>query len=282
MSQIDTLPPLRDVIARHELNAKKSLGQNFLLDLNLTTKIAKVAGALVGITVVEVGAGPGGLTRALLAAGAAKVIAIEKDHRAIAALHEIALAYPGRLEIVEGDALTYDPAPHLQNQKVRIIANLPYNVATPLLIGWLTQTVWPPWFESLTLMFQKEVAERMTAPPGSKVYGRLSVLVQALCHVDLAFDVPKEAFVPPPKITSSVVYLQPRADRADVPRRALQDVTRAAFGQRRRMLRQSLKLLNIEPEQLLAPLNIDPQKRAEQLQVEDFIAMAKVYADISK
>ena len=274
MSQIDDLPPLRDVIAAFDLNAKKSLGQNFLLDLNLTTKIAKAAGPLEGVTVVEVGPGPGGLTRALLALGAKKVIAIEKDRRAIAALQQISAHYPSRLEIIEGDALEFDMAAHLQGEPARIIANLPYNIATPLLTGWLTKTKWPPWYDSMVLMFQKEVAMRIAAPPGNKVYGRLSVLVQALCDVKLVFDVPPQAFVPAPKVTSSVVWFKPKPEAGDVPREVLQDVTRAAFGQRRRMLRVSLKQLSPVSEQWLSTANLSPELRAEQIQVSDFIKLS--------
>jgi 16S rRNA (adenine1518-N6/adenine1519-N6)-dimethyltransferase len=276
MSQIDDLPPLRDVILRHGLNAKKSLGQNFLLDLNLTTKIAKTAGPLEGITVVEVGSGPGGLTRALLALGAKKVIAIEKDIRAIAALEEIAAHYPSRLEIVHDDALEFNAAATLGEGRARIIANLPYTIATPLLTGWLNTPDWPPWFESMTLMFQKEVAERIVAKPGNKTYGRLSVLVQALCDCEIAFDVPPQAFVPQPKIMSSVVYFKPKPEAKTVPREALQRLTQAAFGQRRKMLRASLKGLVPNPEAFLAKTGIDPKLRAEDLSPSDFCRLAQI------
>ena len=206
----DGLPPLRDVIRRHGLKAKQSLGQNFLFDLNLTERIARAAAPLADATVFEVGPGPGGLTRALLALGAARVIAVERDDRAIAALHDIAAHYPGRLEIVAADALTFDPRPHFDRAPVRIVANLPYNIATALLITWLTVEPWPPWYDSAVLMFQREVAARIVAAPGSKTYGRLSVLTQWRCEARILFDVNPSAFVPPPKVTSSVLRLVPR------------------------------------------------------------------------
>jgi 16S rRNA (adenine1518-N6/adenine1519-N6)-dimethyltransferase len=277
MNQIDDLPPLREVIAAHGLNAKKSLGQNFLLDLNLTTKIAKTAGPLENITVVEVGPGPGGLTRALLAAGVRKVIAIEKDRRAIAALQEIAARYPSRLEIIEGDALEFDAVAHLNGAPARIIANLPYNIATPLLTGWLTKPDWPPWYDSMTLMLQKEVAERIASPSGNKTYGRLSVLTQALCDVKIAFDVPPQAFVPAPKVTSSVVWFKPKPEAKNVPREALQDLTRAAFGQRRRMLRASLKNFP-GAQKALEIAGINTENRAEALSPLDFCRLAQILA----
>ncbi len=211
MAQIDDLPPLRDVIRRHGLSAKKSLGQNFLLDLNLTARIARAGGPLAGVTVVEVGPGPGGLTRALLAEGARRVIAIERDDRAIAALEDIAAHYPGRLEIVPGDALEFDARAQLGHERARVIANLPYNIATALLVGWLTAEPWPPWYDALVLMFQREVALRIVATPGGKAYGRLSVLANWRCETKIMFDVAPTAFVPPPKVTSSVVRLVPRA-----------------------------------------------------------------------
>jgi 16S rRNA (adenine1518-N6/adenine1519-N6)-dimethyltransferase len=278
MTQIDDLPPLREVITQHGLKAKKSLGQNFLLDLNLTLKIAKVAGPLEGVTVIEVGPGPGGLTRALLSCGAKKVIAVEKDARAIAALREISAHYPARLEIIEGDALEFDAPARLRSEPARIIANLPYNIATPLLIGWLTKPDWPPWYDSMTLMFQKEVAQRITASPGNKTYGRLSVLAQALCDVKIAFDVHREAFVPSPKITSSVVWFRPKPEAQDVPREALQNLTRAAFGQRRRMLRASLKTYP-GAENALKRAEIDPTKRAEALSPSDFCRLSQILSN---
>jgi 16S rRNA (adenine1518-N6/adenine1519-N6)-dimethyltransferase len=278
MSQIDDLPPLRDVIRRHDLTARKSLGQNFLLDLNLTARIARAAGSLDGATVVEVGPGPGGLTRALLALGARRVIAVERDERALLALEEIAAHYPGRLEIVSGDALTFDPRAHLDGGPVRVVANLPYNIATPLLIGWLTAEPWPPWYDQLVLMFQREVAERIVAPPGGKTYGRLSVLAGWRTEAKILFDVAPSAFVPAPKVTSSVVRLVPRPHPESCDPRALQRVTEAAFGQRRKMLRQSLKSLGVDPAQLLAAAGIAPTARAEEIPVAGFAALARALA----
>lgn len=273
MSQIDDLPPLRDVIARHEIAAKKSLGQNFLLDLNVTGRIARTAGKLEGFTVIEVGPGPGGLTRALLAEGAGKVIAIERDDRCLNALAEIAAHYPGRLEVIAGDALETDMAA-LADGPTKVVANLPYNVATPLLIGWLTTEPWPPWFESLTLMFQKEVGERIVAQPGSNAYGRLGVLSGWRTDAWMAFDLPPRAFTPPPAVTSTVVHLTPR--QAPIPCRAgtLQAVTQAAFGQRRKMLRQSLKSLGGETLALLEEAGIEQTRRAEEIDIEGFVALA--------
>ena len=271
---IDTLPPLREVIAAHGLAAKKQLGQNFLLDLNLTARIARTAGPLGDVTVIEVGPGPGGLTRALLAEGAKRVIAIERDERALPALAEIAAAYPGRLEVISGDALATDYA-GLAQGRTRIVANLPYNIATPLLIGWLTVDVWPPWYESLTLMFQREVAERIVARPGDKAYGRLGVLCGWRTEARIAFNVDRNAFVPPPKVTSSVVHLVPKAVAGDVEPRELELVTRAAFGQRRKMIRQSLKATGVPVERLLAAAELRGDERAEELPVEAFLKMAK-------
>jgi len=273
----DGLPPLRDVITRFGLAARKSLGQNFLFDLNLTRRIARAAAPLDGFTIVEVGPGPGGLTRALLMEGATRVVAIERDHRAIAALEEIRAAYPGRLAIVEGDALAVD-WPALVQGPAKVVANLPYNIATPLLAGWLT-AAWPPWFSSLTLMFQKEVAERIVARHGGKDYGRLSVLCQYRCQASKLFDVNRSAFTPPPKVTSSIVQLLPReqpSPACDIA--ALERVTAAAFGQRRKMLRSSLRTLVPDPEALLAAANIDPELRAEQLPVDGFARLAVVVA----
>jgi 16S rRNA (adenine1518-N6/adenine1519-N6)-dimethyltransferase len=281
MAQIDDLPPLRDVIRRHGLTAKKSLGQNFLLDLNLTARIARAGGPLAGITVVEVGSGPGGLTRALLAEGARKVIAIERDDRAIAALEEIAARHPGRLEIVSGDALEFGARARLTGEPARIIANLPYNIATALLIGWLCQP-WPPWYDVLVLMFQREVAERIVAPPGSKSYGRLAVLSNWRCETKIMFDVAPQAFVPPPKVTSSVVRLVPRKQPAACDIVALQRVTEAAFGQRRKMLRQSLKTLGMDALALLAQAGIEPTARAEEIPVEGFVRLANIFAGQAK
>jgi 16S rRNA (adenine1518-N6/adenine1519-N6)-dimethyltransferase len=268
----DGLPPLREVIQRHGLAAKKSLGQNFLLDLNLTGKIARAAGDLGQATVVEVGPGPGGLTRALLANGARKVIAIERDERCLPALAEVGARYPGRLEVVSGDALKIDIAALAAGQPVRIVANLPYNIGTELLVRWLTVASWPPFYLAMTLMFQREVAERIVAAPGSDAYGRLGVLAGWRTEARIAFDVPAQAFTPPPKVTSSVVNLLPRAAPLAADVRALGRVTAAAFGQRRKMLRQSLKQLG--GEKLLEATGIDPTRRAETLSVAEFVALA--------
>jgi 16S rRNA (adenine1518-N6/adenine1519-N6)-dimethyltransferase len=281
MAQIDDLPPLREVIRRHGLSAKKSLGQNFLLDLNLTARIARAGGPLTGATVVEVGPGPGGLTRALLAEGARRVIAIERDQRAVAALAEVAARYPGRIEIVSGDALRFDAGAHLGGERARVIANLPYNIATSLLIGWLTAEPWPPWYDALVLMFQREVAERIVAKPGSKTYGRLSVLANWRCDTKILFDVAPSAFVPPPKVTSSVVRLIPRSNPLACDALVLQRLTEAAFGQRRKMLRQSLKTLGVDALALLAEAKIEPTARAEEIPVEGFVALARVFAKSS-
>jgi 16S rRNA (adenine1518-N6/adenine1519-N6)-dimethyltransferase len=279
MSAVDGLPPLREVIRKHELIAKKSLGQNFILDLNLTGRIARAAGPLESITVVEIGPGPGGLTRALLAAGASHILAVERDRRAIAALKEIAAHYPGRLKIFEGDALTFDPRPHLVGP-ARIVANLPYNIATPLLIAWLSVEPWPPWYDRLVLMFQREVAGRITAAAGSKLYGRLSVLAQWRTTPKILFDIAPSAFVPPPKVTSSLVELVPRATPLVCERQMLERVTGAAFGQRRKMLRQSLKTLGIDVTRLLAVAQIEPTARAEEIPVAGFVRLANAYRDL--
>jgi 16S rRNA (adenine1518-N6/adenine1519-N6)-dimethyltransferase len=273
----DGLPPLREVIAAHGLRAKKALGQNFLFDFNLTRRIARAAGPLDGATVYEVGPGPGGLTRALLAEGAAKVIAVERDARCLPALAEIAAAWPGRLEILSADALTVDEAALLP-PGTRIAANLPYNVGTQLLIRWLTAPAWPPVWQSLTLMFQKEVAQRITAMPGGEHYGRLSVLAQWRAHAKILFDVPRQAFVPPPSVTSSVVRLEPlAAPLAPCDLGDLERVTAAAFGQRRKMLRQSLKPLG--GEALIAAAGLDPTARPEDLGVAQFAALARNLED---
>jgi 16S rRNA (adenine1518-N6/adenine1519-N6)-dimethyltransferase len=277
MNTTDTLPPLRDVIRRHGLTAKKSLGQNFLLDLNLTGRIARAAGPLDEVTVIEAGPGPGGLTRALLAHGARHVIAIERDERAIAALSEIAEHYPGRLDVIAGDALDFNPLPHLHGAPARIVANLPYNIATPLLVNWLSVEPWPPWYDSLVLMFQREVAERIVALPGSKTYGRLSVIAGWRAQSRMLFDIAPSAFVPPPKVTSSLVRLVPRPSPLPCDRRMLERVTEAAFGQRRKMLRQSLKSLGVDPAVLLAQAGIEPTERAEQIPVEGFVALARAF-----
>ena len=274
------LPPLRDVIARHGLSAAKSLGQHFLLDLNLTGRIARAAGDLGGGTTIEIGPGPGGLTRALLAEGAGRVIAVEKDRRCRAALEALAAAYPGRLELVEGDALELDlralgPPPR------RIVANLPYNVSTALLVAWLRQLAEDGGaYESLTLMFQKEVAARLAAAPGEKAYGRLSVLAQWLTEVVRLFDVPARAFTPPPKVSSTVVQLRPRPQPlAPASLDWLERVTASAFGQRRKMLRQSLRTLTGEPKRLLEAAGIAETERAEDLDVAQFCALARRCAE---
>ncbi len=271
----DPLPPLREVIARHGLAARKALGQNFLFDLNLTRRIARAAGPFAGMTVIEVGPGPGGLTRALLLEGVERLIVIERDSRAIAALDDIAAAFPGRLTIIEGDALETDYQALAGGRPAAIVANLPYNIATPLLVGWLSGEVWPPFYGSLTLMFQKEVADRIVAKPGSKEFGRLSVLSQYRCTVRKLFDVNRSAFTPPPKVTSSIVQFVPRPNPEPACRLAsLERVTAAAFGQRRKMLRASLKSILAEPEALLGELGLNPELRAEQLPAEAFAHIA--------
>lgn len=282
MAQIDDLPPLREVIRRHGLSAKKALGQNFLLDLNLTARIARAAEPLAGTTVIEVGPGPGGLTRALLALGAQRVIAIERDDRAVDALQEIAARYPGQIEIIPGDALEFDARVHLAGTPARVVANLPYNIATALLIGWLTAEPWPPWYDMLVLMFQREVAERIVAKVGDKSYGRLAVLAGWRCEAKILFDVAPSAFVPPPKVTSSVVRLVPRARPLACDAAALQRITEAAFGQRRKMLRQSLRSLGVDTAALLAEAAIEPTARAEEIAVEGFVRLANIFAGQAK
>ncbi len=280
MSTIDDLPPLREVIREHQLSARKSLGQNFLLDLNLTARIARAAGPLDNATVVEIGPGPGGLTRALLALGAAHVIAVEHDARAIPALEAIARRYPGRLEIVCADAQSFDPRPYLGANKAKIVANLPYNIATPLLIGWLSIEPWPPWYDVMVLMFQREVAERIVADENDEAYGRLGVLANWRAETKILFDISPAAFVPQPKVTSSVVRLIPRETPEPCERRLLEQVTAAAFGQRRKMLRQSLKSLPVDPARLAEAARVDPTRRAETIPVSGFVAMARELADI--
>ncbi len=278
MSAIDALPPLSRVIADHGLSARKSLGQNFLLDLNLTAKIARQAGDLTGCDVLEIGPGPGGLTRGLLAEGARRVLAVEKDSRCIPALEEIAAAYPGRLTVIEGDALEIDPLAHL-TPPVRVAANLPYNVGTELLVRWLTPPDWPPFWQSLTLMFQREVAERIVAQPGSKAYGRLAILAQWRCGARIVMALPPGAFTPPPKVASAVVHLtalpEPRfpADAA-----VLSRVVAAAFNQRRKMLRAALRGLAPDIEEVLRAAGIAPTERAEQVSLEGFCALARTLA----
>jgi 16S rRNA (adenine1518-N6/adenine1519-N6)-dimethyltransferase len=275
MSAIDNLPPLREVIATHQLSARKSLGQNFLLDLNLTAKIARQAGDLTGCDVLEIGPGPGGLTRGLLSEGARKILAIEKDQRCLPALEDIAAAYPGRLEVINGDALEIDPLAHL-TPPIRVAANLPYNVGTELLVRWLTPKEWPPFWQSLTLMFQREVAERIVAQPGSKAYGRLAILAQWRAEARIALSLPPGAFTPPPKVSSAVVHLtalpEPRypADAAILSR-----VVAAAFNQRRKMLRASLKGVSPQIEDHLNAAGIPPTERAEQVSLEAFCALAR-------
>jgi len=275
MSAIDDLPPLREVIRQHALSARKSLGQNFLLDLNLTARIARAAAPLEDSTIVEIGPGPGGLTRALLALGAASVIAVERDERAIAALCEIAEHYPGRLDIVAADALTFDPQSRFDRGPARIVANLPYNIATALLVSWVCVEPWPPWYDGAVLMFQREVAERIVAAPGSKAYGRLSVLVQWRCTPRILFDVNASAFVPPPKVTSSLVRLVPLHAPLPCDRAILETATQAAFGQRRKMLRQSLRPLGGDTPALIAAAGLDPTARAEDISVAGFVSLAQ-------
>lgn len=278
MATLDGLPPLRDVIQRHGLDAKKSLGQNFLFDLNLTQKIARSAGSLEGVTVFEVGPGPGGLTRSILSLGAKKVIAVERDARALPVLAEVSDFYPGRLEVIEGDALKTDfaalAAEKADGGPVKIIANLPYNVGTQLLLNWLLPEngKWPPFWESLTLMFQKEVGLRIVADEEDDHYGRLGVICGWRTDSHMVFDVPPQAFSPPPKVTSTVVHLTPKANPLPCDVNKLERITHAAFGQRRKMLRQSLK--PVGGEALLNKVGIDPQRRAETLSVTEFVALA--------
>ena len=273
----DGLPPLSDVIAQHGLSARKSLGQNFLLDLNLTRRIARRAGDLSSCDVLEVGPGPGGLTRALLMEGARKVVAIERDNRCIAALGDIQSAYPGRLDVIEGDALEINPLEHL-TPPIRIVANLPYNIGTELLIRWLTPDVWPPAWTSLTLMFQKEVAQRITAAPGSKAYGRLSLLAQWRTEAKLAFEVGPKAFTPPPKVTSAIVHLDALPEpRFPADAKTLSRVVAAAFNQRRKMLRSSLKALAPDAEARISFVGIAPTRRAEELSLEEFCRLSQQF-----
>lgn len=262
MSGIDDLPPLRDIIREHQLSARKSLGQNFLLDLNLTARIARTAGPLEETTVIEVGPGPGGLTRALLA------------------LDYIARRYPGRLDIVHADAQAFDPRPLLDGGKAKIIANLPYNIATALLVDWLSTEPWPPWYDMMVLMFQREVAERIVAHENEEAYGRLAVLANWRAETKILFDISPAAFVPQPKVTSSVVRLVPRSAPEPCDRRALEQVAAAAFGQRRKMLRQSLKSLSVDPARLADAAHVDVTRRAETIPVSGFVAMARELTNI--
>lgn len=276
MSHIDDLPPLREVIAEHGLAAKKQLGQNFLLDLNITMKIARAAGDLSDVTVLEIGPGPGGLTRALLASGVKQVVAIERDERCLPALEQIAAVSKGRLTVVSGDALTMDHHNVLANADadgpIHIAANLPYNIATPLFTGWIGGKTWPPFWCGMTLMFQKEVAQRITAQPVNKAWGRLGVLASWRSNVDIAFDLSPQSFTPPPRVTSSVVMVEPRTEPLHADIGKLELVTQAAFGQRRKMLRQSLKSLG--GQALLDKVGLQGTARAEELSMEDFIALA--------
>ncbi|MEM8732000.1 MAG: 16S rRNA (adenine(1518)-N(6)/adenine(1519)-N(6))-dimethyltransferase RsmA [Pseudomonadota bacterium] len=275
MSAIDDLPPLRSVIATHGLSARKALGQNFLLDLNLTAKIARQAGELSACDVLEVGPGPGGLTRGLLVQGARHVVAVEKDSRCRPALEEISAVYPGRLTLLDGDALALDPLTHL-SPPIRVVSNLPYNVGTELLVRWLTPPDWPPFWDSLTLMFQKEVAERIVAQPGSKAYGRLAILAQWRAEVRIAMLLPPEAFTPPPKVSSAVVHLEALPEpRYPADPQVLSRVVAAAFNQRRKMLRAALKGIAPDIEDRLRASGIEPTDRAETVPLEAFCALAR-------
>lgn len=278
MSTIDNLPPLREVINTHDLKARKSLGQNFLLDLNLTAKIARQAGDMTECDVLEIGPGPGGLTRGLLSEGARRVLAIEKDKRCLPALAEIAEAYPDRLTVIEGDALEIDPLAHLI-PPIRIAANLPYNVGTELLVRWLTPQEWPPFWQSLTLMFQREVAERIVAKPGSKAYGRLALLAQWRADARIVLNLPPEAFTPPPKVSSAVVHLTALPEpRFPADPDVLNRVVAAAFNQRRKMLRSALKGTAPDIEDRLLAAGLKPTERAEQVPLEGFCALAREIA----
>ena len=275
----DGLPPLRVVIERHQLRAKKSLGQNFLLDLNLTRRIARLAAPFEGVTIIEVGPGPGGLTRALLMEGAEKVIAIERDDRCLPALEAISDAYPDRLEVIMGDALDLDLA-NLASGPVKIVANLPYNIGTALFTHWMTSESWPPFWESLTLMFQREVANRIVAEPGSSAYGRLSVLSQWRAYPSLEFDVNPQAFTPPPKVTSTLVHIIPAKPQLDVPISVLELITKSAFGQRRKMLRQSLRTLNIDPKSILDMAELMETSRAEEISPMGYCRLTQAAMDL--
>ncbi len=272
---IDSLPPLREVIAAHDLQPKKALGQNFLLDLNLTAKIARQAGNLSGYDVLEIGPGPGGLTRGLLAEGARKVLAVEKDARCLPALAQISEAYPDQLTVINADALDLDVSAHL-SAPIKIVANLPYNVGTELLVRWLTPQIWPPYWDSLTLMFQKEVAQRIVAKPGSKAYGRLAILAGWRCDVRIVMNLPPEAFTPPPKVHSAVVHLKRlNTPRFEADAKMLSRVVAAAFNQRRKMLRSSLKSISPDIETYLKTAGIKPSERAERVSLEEFCALAR-------
>jgi len=273
---MEKLPPLKDVISRHQLRAKKSLGQNFLLDLNLTSKIARYAGNLDQFDILEIGPGPGGLTRSLLNEGARKVVAIEKDSRCIEALEEIQATFPGRLKLLQGDALSTNASEHLADP-VRIIANLPYNIGTELLVRWLTSKTWPSFWQSMTLMFQKEVANRIVASPGSKAYGRLSVMSQWRCHTKIAFNVPASAFTPPPKVESALVHFEAlKEPKFPAEVEVLEFVVSKAFNQRRKMLRGALKGYFQNVEEGLLSIGVLPTKRAEDITVQEYCAMSQI------
>jgi 16S rRNA (adenine1518-N6/adenine1519-N6)-dimethyltransferase len=274
---VKQLPPLREIIARHDLRATKTLGQNFLLDLNLTRKIVRVAGDLTGHSVIEIGPGPGGLTRALVESNVARIVAVEYDPRAVAALQSLVDAAEGRLTVIHADALAINTTA-LAPTPCAVVANLPYNIGTPLLIGWLKQI---DAFTSLTLMFQKEVAQRIVAPPGSQAYGRLAVMAGWLTEAKLVFDIPREAFTPPPKITSSVVHLIPRTDQIEVAFTDMEKVVAAAFGQRRKMLRSALKSLQVDTEAMLEMAGIDPTARAETVDIDGFVRLSRAFADLT-
>ena len=273
---MEKLPPLKDVISRHQLRAKKSLGQNFLLDLNLTSKIARYAGNLDQFDILEIGPGPGGLTRSLLHEGARKVVAIEKDNRCIEALEEIQATFPGRLKLLQGDALSTNASEHLADP-VRIIANLPYNIGTELLVRWLTSKTWPSFWQSMTLMFQKEVANRIVASPGSKAYGRLSVMSQWRCDTKIAFNVPATAFTPPPKVESTLVHFEAlKEPKFPAEVEVLEFVVSKAFNQRRKMLRAALKGYFQNVEEDLLSIGVLPTKRAEDITVQEYCAMSQI------
>ena len=273
---MEKLPPLKDVISKHQLRAKKSLGQNFLLDLNLTSKIARYAGNLDQFDILEIGPGPGGLTRSLLHEGARKVVAIEKDNRCIEALEEIQATFPGRLRLLQGDALSTNPSEHLADP-VRIIANLPYNIGTELLVRWLTSKTWPSFWQSMTLMFQKEVANRIVASPGSKAYGRLSVMSQWRCDTKIAFNVPATAFTPPPKVESTLVHFEAlKEPKFPAEVEVLEFVVSKAFNQRRKMLRGALKGYFQNVEEGLVSIGVLPTKRAEDITVQEYCAMSQI------
>ena len=273
---MEKLPPLKDVISRHQLRAKKSLGQNFLLDLNLTSKIARYAGNLDQFDILEIGPGPGGLTRSLLHEGARKVVAIEKDNRCIKALEEIQATFPGKLKLLQGDALSTNASEHLADP-VRIIANLPYNIGTELLVRWLTSKTWPSFWQSMTLMFQKEVANRIVASPGSKAYGRLSVMSQWRCDTKIAFNVPATAFTPPPKVESALVHFEAlKEPKFPAEVEVLEFVVSKAFNQRRKMLRGALKGYFQNVEEGLLNIGVLPTKRAEDITVQEYCAMSQI------